>query len=30
MLGVIVIKSPDVEETITMMFLLGDGEWQES
>lgn len=25
MLGVIVIKSPDVEEIITMMFLLGAG-----
>lgn len=30
MLGVIVIKSPDVEEITTMVFLLGDGEWQES
>lgn len=29
MLGVIVIMSPDIEEIITMMFLLG-GEWQES
>lgn len=30
MLGVIVIMSSDVEEIMTMMFLLGDGEWQES
>lgn len=30
MLGVIVIKSPDVEEITTMVFLLRDGEWQES